>query len=131
MIYRFRIGCWTLMNKILYMKYFLFVLKFFYLILVYRWGRSWSYQTWFNTCGRKRSTSWGTNQHQGMLLCQKLWQHCRYVKNINGFIRCFHQFVSLIFSTNFSHFEQLKKITNFLLVQNRFLFSVCLLKKKT
>ena len=31
---------------------------------------------------------------------------------------CFPQF----FSTNFSQFEQLKKITNFLLVQNRFFF---------
>ena len=37
---------------------------------------------------------------------------------IKGFIRCFHQFVSLIFFTNFSQFEQLKKKTNFLLVQN-------------
>jgi hypothetical protein len=31
------------------------------------------------------------------------------------FIRCFHQFVSPIFSTNFSQFEQLKKETNYFL----------------
>ena len=46
----------------------------------------------------------------------------------NKFIRCFHQFVSRVFSTNFSQFKQLKKETNFLLVQNSF-FSVCQLKK--
>ena len=31
------------------------------------------------------------------------------VKILNEFIRSFHQFFSLIFSTNFSKFEQLKK----------------------
>ena len=36
----------------------------------------------------------------------------------NEFIGCFHQFVSRIFSNNCSQFEQLKKKTNFLLVQN-------------
>ena len=40
----------------------------------------------------------------------------------NEFIRCFHQFVSRIFSMNFSQFEQLKKKANFLLVQKRFFF---------
>ena len=39
--------------------------------------------------------------------------------------RCFHQFVSRFFSKNLSQFEQLKKKPNFLLVQNRFFFSVC------
>ena len=39
-------------------------------------------------------------------------------KTSNEFIRCFHQFVWLIFSMSFSQFEQLKKKTNFLLVQN-------------
>jgi hypothetical protein len=38
----------------------------------------------------------------------------------NEFIRCFHQFASPILSTNVSQFEQLKKKTNFLLVQNNF-----------
>ena len=37
----------------------------------------------------------------------------------NEFITCFHQFVSPAFSKNHSQFEQLKKKTNFLLVQNR------------
>ena len=47
----------------------------------------------------------------------------------NKFIRCFHQFVALIFSMNFSQFEQqLKNI--FLLVQNIF-FSVYQFKKKS
>ena len=35
------------------------------------------------------------------------------------FIRCFHQFVSRIFPTNFSQFEQLNKKINFILVKNR------------
>ena len=29
--------------------------------------------------------------------------------NNNEFVRCFHQFVFLVFSTNFSQFKQLKK----------------------
>ena len=37
----------------------------------------------------------------------------------NEFIRCFHQFDTPIWSTNVSQFEQLKRKTNFLLVQNR------------
>ena len=37
----------------------------------------------------------------------------------NEFNRCFHQFNSPILATNFSQFEQLKKKTKFLLVQNR------------
>ena len=41
-------------------------------------------------------------------------------KTHNEFIRCFHQFVSLFVFTKFSQFEQLKKKTNFLLVQNSF-----------
>ena len=51
----------------------------------------------------------------------------------NEFIRCFHQFVSLIFSMNFSQFEQLKKKTNFLLVQNSYFsrFASAQLKKKS
>ena len=47
----------------------------------------------------------------------------------NEFIRCFHQFVFPIFSTNFSQYKQLKKAPNFLAVQNSFYFSVCQLKK--
>jgi hypothetical protein len=47
------------------------------------------------------------------------------------FIRCFYQFVSRIYSAYFSQFEQLKKKTNFLLVQNSFFFSVCQLKNKS
>ena len=47
----------------------------------------------------------------------------------NKFIRCFHQFVALIFSMNFSQFvQQLKK--KILLVQNIF-FSVYQFKKKS
>ena len=42
----------------------------------------------------------------------------------NEFIRCFHQFVSLFFSMKFSQFEQLKKKTDFLLVQNSFFLSL-------
>ena len=37
------------------------------------------------------------------------------VNTLNEFIRSFHQFVSLIFSTNISQFEQLKKKGNFIL----------------
>jgi hypothetical protein len=40
--------------------------------------------------------------------------------SIDEFIRCFHQFVSRTKITNFALFEQLKKKTNFLLVQNSF-----------
>ena len=47
----------------------------------------------------------------------------KILKVFNEFIRCCHQSVSRFFSTNFSHFEQLKK--NFLLVPNSFFFSVC------
>ena len=36
------------------------------------------------------------------------------IDSFNEFIRCFHQFVSRIFSTNFSQFEKLKKKTNYL-----------------
>ena len=53
------------------------------------------------------------------------------IRTYNKFIRWFHQFVSRIFSTNFSKFEQLKKETNFLLVQKSFFFSVCQLKKNS
>ena len=42
-----------------------------------------------------------------------------------------HQIVSPIQSTYFSQFEQLKKQTNFLLVQISYFFSVCQLKKKS
>ena len=47
-----------------------------------------------------------------------------YFKISNEFIRCFHHFVSPIFSMNFSQFEQLKKKTNSLLVQNSFFLSL-------
>ena len=43
----------------------------------------------------------------------------------------FFNLVHQIFPMNFSQFEQLKKKTNFLLVQNRSFFSVCHLKKKS
>ena len=39
------------------------------------------------------------------------------VEIYNEFIRCFYQFVSRIFSTNFSQFDKLKMKTNFLLVK--------------
>jgi hypothetical protein len=61
------------------------------------------------------------------------WGH-KFVQTwftFNEFIRCFHQFVSRIFSTNFSQFVQLKKKRNLLLFQNSFFFSVFQLKKKS
>ena len=48
-----------------------------------------------------------------------------HAKSFILFVTSIHQkpiLFSPIFSTNFSQFEQLKKITNFLLVQNRFFF---------
>ena len=45
------------------------------------------------------------------------------------FIRCFHQFVSRIYSAYFSQLEQLKKKTNFLLVQNSFFLSLSVEKE--
>ena len=43
----------------------------------------------------------------------KRWGSHRLRQNYNEFISWFHQFVSQIFSTNFSQFEQLKKKTIF------------------
>ena len=56
-------------------------------------------------------------------------QHFDFESN-NTFIRCLHQFVSLIFSKSFSQFKQLKKKTNFLLVKNSFILSSLQLKSK-
>ena len=49
-----------------------------------------------------------------------LVEFVEFAVTFNEFNRYFHQFVSLIFSTNFSRFQQTKKKTNFLFVQNRF-----------
>ena len=49
----------------------------------------------------------------------------------NEFIRCVCQFVPPILSTNFSRFEQLKKKTDFLLVQNSFFLSLPVEKEIT
>ena len=49
----------------------------------------------------------------------------------NKFIRCLHQFISWIFSSNFSQFEQLKKKRNFLFVQNSLLFLSLPVEKET
>ena len=55
-------------------------------------------------------------------------EEIRDLWTVKEFIKCFHQFISRIFSTNFSQFEQLKP--NFFLVQNSFFFLVCKLKQK-
>ena len=72
-----------------------------------------------------------TQTHRQRLLVFNMHQNCNVNKNkrqkskklkrvCNEFIRCFHQFFSPIFSTDFSQFEQLKKNRKFLLVQNIF-----------
>ena len=48
----------------------------------------------------------------------------------NEFSGSFHQFVSRIFSTYFSQFEQLEKKKNFI-GSKKFISSVCQLKKKS
>ena len=48
----------------------------------------------------------------------------RSSNDYNEFIRCFHQFVSPMFSMNFSQFEQLKKKTKKLLAKKGFFLSL-------